>query len=70
MQMAENVEVSIVVWLPCIILKLFWRTLENEVIKWPLFHLFHQAFYKNFVIFVFSNKYSPFALIFIMIGMI
>ena len=67
MQMAGTVEVYIVVWLRYITLKLFWRTLENVVMKGPLFHTFHHAFYKNFVI-VFWNKYSPFVAIFIMIA--
>ena len=64
--MAENIEVSIVVWSRYISLKLFWRTLENNAIKGPQFHTFHQALYKDFVILVFSSKYSPFLPIFIM----
>ena len=43
------------------------ETLENDDIKGPLFHIFHQAFYKNFVILVFLNKYTPFVPIFTMI---
>ena len=58
MQMAGSAEVSIVIWSQYISLKLFLRTLENDVIKWPLFHTFRQAFYKSFVILVFWNKYS------------
>ena len=50
MQIAGSVEVSVVVWSQYITLKLFWRTLENDVIKWPLFHASHKAFYKNFII--------------------
>ena len=53
MQMAGSAEVSIVIWSQYISLKLFLRTLENDVIKWPLFHTFRQAFYKSFVILVF-----------------
>ena len=64
MQMAGSVEVSIAVWSRYIALKLFWRTLKNDVIKGPLFHIFHQVFYKNFVILVVWNKYSPFVTIF------
>ena len=67
MQMVGSVDVSIVVWSRYITLKLFWRTLENDVIKGRLFHTFHQAIYKKFVILVFWNKYSPFVPIFIMI---
>ena len=67
MQMAGSVEVSIVVWSRYITLKLFWRTLKNDVIKGPLFHTFHQAFYKTFVILVFWNKKPLFVPIFIMI---
>ena len=44
MQMAGSVEVSIVVRLPCITLKLFRQALENDAIKGPLFHTFHQHF--------------------------
>ena len=57
----------IVVWSRYITLKLFWRALENDVKKVTLLHNFHQAFYKNIVILVFWNKYSPFAPIFIII---
>ena len=64
---SRSVEVSIVVWSHYITLKSFWRTLENDVIKGLLFHIFHQAFYKYFLILAFSNKYSPFAPIFIML---
>ena len=46
MQMAGSVEVSIVVWLQYITVKLFWRALENDVIKGVLFQTFHQAYYK------------------------
>ena len=53
MQMAGSVEVSIAAWSRNIILKLFSRTLENDVTKKSLFHTFHQVFYKNFVILVF-----------------
>ena len=67
MQMAGGVEVSIVVWSRYITLRLFWRTLKNEVIKGPLSHMFHQAFYKTFVNLRFWNKESSFAPIFIMI---
>ena len=67
MLMARSVEVSIVVWSRYIILKLFWKTFKNDVIKGPLFHTFHQAFYKTFVILVFWNKKSLFVPIFIMI---
>ena len=42
-----SVEVSIVVWSPYITLKLFWRTLENYIIKGHLFHIFGLAFYKK-----------------------
>ena len=64
-----QIEVSIVVWLRHITLKLLWRTLENDVVpvKVPLFHTFQQTFLKKFVILVFFNKYSPFVTIFIMI---
>ena len=65
---SKSLEVSIVVWSHYITLKLFWRTLENDVIKGLLFHIFHQAFYKYFLILVFWNKYSPFAPIFIMLN--
>ena len=41
MQMARSVEVSIVVWSRYITLKLFWRTLENDVIKGSLLYIFH-----------------------------
>ena len=64
---SRSVEVSIVVWSHYITLKSFWRTLENDVIKRLLFHIFHQAFYKYFLILAFWNKYSPFAPIFIML---
>ena len=66
MQMAESVEVSIVASSRCITLKLFWRTLENDVKKGTLFHNFLQAFYKNLVTLVFWNKHSPFVSIFMM----
>ena len=66
MQMAGSVEVSIAAWSRNVILKLFSRTLENDVTKKSLFHTFHQAFYKNFVILVFWNKDSPFGPISIM----
>ena len=58
MQVAGSAEVSVVVLSQYITLKLLWRALENDVIKEPLFHTFHQTFYKNFVILVFWNKYS------------
>ena len=56
LQMAGSAEVSIVVWSQYITLKLFWGTLENDVIQGPLFHTSHYAFHKNFVILVFWNK--------------
>ena len=65
--MDGSLEVYIVVLSWYIILKLFWRTLENDFIKEPLLHTIHQAFYKNFVILLFWNKRSPFVSIFIMI---
>ena len=68
MQMAGIAEVSIVASSRHIRLKLFWRTLENDVVAEPLFHTFHPAFYKNFVILVFWNKYSTFVPIFITIN--
>ena len=67
MQMTWSAEVSIVVWSRYITLKLFWRTLENGVIKGHLFLISHQEFHKNFVILVFRNKYYLFLSIFIMI---
>ena len=67
MQLAGSVDISIAVWMRYITLKLFWRTLENDLMKMTLFHIFHKVFYKNFVILVFWNKYSPFLPIFIMI---
>ena len=66
-QMIESEEVSIVVWSRCITLKLFWRKLENDFIRRPRFHTFHQIFYKNVVILVFWNKYFPLVPIFIMV---
>ena len=48
MQIAGIVEVSIVVWSRYITLKPFWRTLKCSVIKGCLFHILHEAFYKNF----------------------
>ena len=65
--MDGSLEVSVVVSSWYIILKLFWRTLENDFIKGPLLHTIHQAFYKNFVILLFWNKRSSFVPIFIMI---
>ena len=53
MQMGGSVEVSIVVWSQYITLKLFRRTLENDVIRGHLFHTIHQAIYKDFAIVVF-----------------
>ena len=47
-QMPGSAKVSIVVWSRHVALKLFWRTLENDVIKGSLFHTFHQTFYKKF----------------------
>ena len=65
--MAGSLKVFIVVWSRYITLNLFWRTLENDVINGPLFDTIHEAFYKNFAILVFWNKYSPFVPVFIMI---
>ena len=48
MQIAGSAGVSIVAWWRYITLKLFWRTLKCGVIKGCLFHIFHEAFYKNF----------------------
>ena len=66
MQMAVSVEVSVVISSRYIPLKLLWGILENDIIKVFLIHIFHQAFYKNFVILVFRNEYSPFVPIFLM----
>ena len=65
MPIAGSVEVFIAVWSRYITLKLLWKTLKYDAIKGPLFHTFHQAFYKNFAISVFRNRYSPFVPIFI-----
>ena len=67
MQIAEIVEISIVVWSRYNTLKLFWIALENDVLNGARSHTFHQAFYKNFVTLLFWNKYSPFVSISIMI---
>ena len=56
MKMAGSVEASIIVWSRYITLKLFWRTFKNVVIKGPLFHTSHHAFYKAFVILVIRKK--------------
>ena len=57
MQMAGIIEVSIVIWSRYITLKLFWITLENDVIKCPLFYTFYHTLYKKFVILVFWSNY-------------
>ena len=49
--MTGKVELSIVVWLQYITLKLFGRTLENDVIKGSRFHSL--VFYKTFLYLVF-----------------
>ena len=55
----------------CLVAMYYFETVLKNLGKWrlqgPLFHTFHQTFYKNFVIFVFWSKYSPFAPILIMI---
>ena len=53
MQIAEIVEVSIVVWSRYNTLKLFLIALENDVLNGARSHTFHQAFYKNFVTLLF-----------------
>ena len=63
--MTGSLEVSIAAWSQYIILKLFWKTLENNVIKGPLFHTYPWALYKKLVILVFWYKYSLFVPIFI-----
>ena len=65
--MAESVDISVVVWSCYITLKLFSRTLENDVIKASLFHIFCEIFFKSFVILVFRNTHSPYIPILIMI---
>ena len=57
MQMAETAEVSIVVWSRYIALKLFRRTLENDIMG-PCFTLFTRN-YKNFANFSVLKQVLP-----------
>ena len=54
-KVARSVEVSTVFWSRYLTLKRLWRTLENYVIKEPMFHTFLHPFFKNFVILLFRN---------------
>ena len=59
MQIARSIEISIVPWSGYITLKQLWETLEKYIIKGLQFHVFYQAFCKNFLILMFWKNYSP-----------
>ena len=62
--MVPSLELSIVVWLRYVALKLLWRIWESDIKEAPPFHTFLHIFYKTFKILVLSYNLSHFVPIF------